>query len=58
VIDLERFVRRGDINPVYFDTRYYLYPDGPIAVEALRVIEVAMVVQAPFDRANSLLCLR
>jgi DNA end-binding protein Ku len=42
VIDLERFVPRGDIDPVYFDTSYYLYPDGPIAVEALRVIGAAM----------------
>jgi DNA end-binding protein Ku len=42
VIDLERFVSRGDIDPVYLDTPYYLYPDGPIAVEALRVIGVAM----------------
>ncbi|MBO0718354.1 MAG: Ku protein [Rhizobiales bacterium] len=42
VIDLEMFVARGDIDPVYFDNPYYLYPDGPIAVEALRVIGVAM----------------
>src|SRR5215469_12151903 len=42
VIDLERFVSLGDIDPVYFDTPYYLYPDGPVAVEALRVIGVAM----------------
>jgi DNA end-binding protein Ku len=42
VIDLESFVPRGDIDPVYFDTPYYLYPDGPIAVEALRVIGAAM----------------
>ena len=42
VIDLEKFVPRGDIDPVYFDAPYYLYPDGPIAVEALRVIGVAM----------------
>jgi Ku70/Ku80 beta-barrel domain len=42
VIDLERFVPRGDIDPVYFDTPYYLYPDGPIAVEGLRVIGAAM----------------
>src|SRR5215469_12479472 len=42
VIDLERFVSLGDIDPVYFDTSYYLYPDGPVAVEALRVIGVAM----------------
>ena len=42
VIDLETFLPRGDIDPVYFDMPYYLYPDGPIAVEALRVIGVAM----------------
>jgi DNA end-binding protein Ku len=42
VIDLEKFVRRGEIDPVYFDSPYYLYPDGPIAAETLRVIGVAM----------------
>src|SRR6201987_1626292 len=42
VIDLEKFVSRNDIAPVYFDSSYYLYPDGPIAVEALRVIGAAM----------------
>ena len=38
VIDLEKFLPRGDIDPVYFDSPYYLYPDGPIAVETLPVI--------------------
>ena len=42
MIDLEKFVQRGDIDPVYFDSPYYLYPDGPIAVETLRVIGAAM----------------
>ena len=42
VIDLESFVPRSDIDQVYFDTPYYLYPDGPIAVEGLRVIGAAM----------------
>jgi DNA end-binding protein Ku len=42
VIDLEKFVPRGDLDPVYFDSSYYLFPDGPIAVEALRVIGAAM----------------
>jgi DNA end-binding protein Ku len=42
VIDLETFTPRDDIAPVYFDTSYYLYPDGPIAVEILRVIGAAM----------------
>jgi DNA end-binding protein Ku len=27
---------------LYFDSPYYLYPDGPIAVETLRVIGAAM----------------
>jgi DNA end-binding protein Ku len=42
VIDLESFVPSSDIDPVYFDTPYYLYPDGPIAVEVLRVMGAAM----------------
>src|SRR5438477_11491399 len=42
VIDLERFVPRDDLDPVYFDASYYLYPDGSIAVETLRVIGAAM----------------
>src|SRR5207302_5316498 len=42
VIDLEKFVPRDDLDPVYFDSSYYLYPDGSIAVEALRVIGAAM----------------
>jgi non-homologous end joining protein Ku len=31
-----------DIDPVYFDSPYFVYPDGPIAVEVLRVIGAAM----------------
>src|SRR5437868_4123012 len=42
VIDLENFAPRNDIDPVYFDSSYYLHPDGPIAVETLRVIGAAM----------------
>ena len=42
IIDLEKFVPGSNIDPVYFDSPYYLYPDGPIAVEALRVIGAAM----------------
>src|ERR1700747_1291680 len=42
ILDLEKFVPGGDINPVYFDSPYYVYPVGPIAVEALRVIGAAM----------------
>jgi DNA end-binding protein Ku len=42
MIDLEKFVPRGDIDLVYFDSPDYLYPDGPVAVETLRVIGAAM----------------
>jgi DNA end-binding protein Ku len=46
VVDLEKFVAGSDIDPVYFDSPYYVYPDGPIAVEALRVIGAAMAQAA------------
>ena len=39
---VQKFVPRGDLDPVYFDSSYYLYPDGPVAVEMLRVIGAAM----------------
>jgi DNA end-binding protein Ku len=42
IIDLEKFVPRRSIDPVYFDNSHYVYPDGPIAIEALRVIGAAM----------------
>src|ERR1700731_3400173 len=50
VVDLEKFVPGGDIDQGYFASPYdvysdspsYFYPDGPIAVEALRVIGAAM----------------
>ena len=42
VIDLEKFLPRDDLDPVYLDTPYYLYPDGPVAEETLGVIGAAM----------------
>jgi DNA end-binding protein Ku len=42
VIDLEMFVPRGEVDAVYFNSPYYLYPDGQMAVEAIRVIGAAM----------------
>jgi DNA end-binding protein Ku len=42
IIDLESFVPRAEVDPVYFNTPYYVYPDGPIAVETFRVIGAAM----------------
>jgi DNA end-binding protein Ku len=38
VIDMARFVDRDDVDPVYLDAPYYVYPDGELAVEAFRVI--------------------
>lgn len=35
-------MQRGDLEPVYLNSAYYLYPDGPIVVETLRVIGAAM----------------
>ena len=42
VIDLEQFVTRGELDPVYFDTPCHLYPNGSVAEETLRVIGAAM----------------
>jgi DNA end-binding protein Ku len=42
IIDLETFVPRADVDPLYFNAGYYIYPDGPIATEAYRVIGAAM----------------
>ena len=43
IIDLDRFVDRDDVDPVYLDTPYYVYPDGELAAETFRVIGEAMV---------------
>ncbi|MBL8658724.1 MAG: Ku protein [Rhodospirillales bacterium] len=42
VIDIERFVDAADADPIYFESPYYLAPDGPIAEETFRVIRNAM----------------
>jgi DNA end-binding protein Ku len=42
IIDLETFAPLAEVDPVYFSTPYYVYPDGPIAVETFRVIGAAM----------------
>ena len=38
IIDLETFVPRAEVDPIYFSTPYYLYPDGRIAEETFGVI--------------------
>src|SRR5690349_1108709 len=30
IVDIETFVPRAEVDPVYFSTPYYVYPDGPI----------------------------
>jgi DNA end-binding protein Ku len=42
IIDLDRFVDRDEVDPVYLDTPYYVYPDGELAAETFRVISEAM----------------
>ena len=42
IIDLDRFVDRDEIDPIYLDTPYYVYPDGDLAAETFRVIGEAM----------------
>ena len=42
IIDLEHFVDRDEVDPVYLDTPYYVYPDGELAAETFRVIGEAM----------------
>ncbi len=41
-IDIERFVPEADIDRIYWDSPYYLAPDGPMAQEAFGVIRTAM----------------
>ena len=41
-IELDRFVSRDEVDPIYLDTPYYVYPDGEIASETFRVIGEAM----------------
>jgi len=41
-IDIDGLVDEDDIDPIYFDSTYYLAPDGPIAEETFAVILEAM----------------
>jgi DNA end-binding protein Ku len=42
IIELDRFVGRDEVDPLYLDTPYFVYPDGEIATETFRVIGEAM----------------
>jgi DNA end-binding protein Ku len=41
-VDIDGFVDVGDVDAIYFDSTYYLAPDGPIAEETFAVILEAM----------------
>ena len=41
-VDIDGFVDAAEIDPIYFDSMYYLAPDGPIAEETFGVILEAM----------------
>jgi DNA end-binding protein Ku len=45
IIDLTQFVSRDEVDPVYLDTPYYVYPDGDLATEAFRVVGDAMAAK-------------
>ena len=44
ILDLEHFIDRASIDPIYVDTPYYIYPDKS-GVEAYRVIAEAMLTE-------------
>jgi len=45
IIDLTQFVGRDEVDPVYLDAPYYVYPDGELATEAFQVIGSAMTAK-------------
>lgn len=42
VIDLDRFVSRDEVDSLYLDNSYYVYPDGELATETFRVLAEKM----------------
>ena len=41
-VDIDGFVNKSEIDPIYLDSTYYLAPDGPVAEETFSVILEAM----------------
>lgn len=41
-IVIEKFVDAAEVDPIYYDSPYYLAPDGAVAEETFRVIQQAM----------------
>ncbi len=44
-IDIESFAPRSEVDPVYYDSRYYIAPDDKVGEEAFAVIREAMRVR-------------
>ena len=38
IIDLDRFVDRDEVDRIYLEAPYYIFPDGELTVETFRVI--------------------
>jgi DNA end-binding protein Ku len=65
-IVIEKFVDAKDVDPIYFDSPYYIAPDGAVAEETFRVIQQAMrekrkvalsrVVLSQRERLIALMC--
>ena len=65
-IVIEKFVDAKDVDPMYFESPYYLAPDGAVAEETFRVIQWAMrekrkvalsrVVLSQRERLIALMC--
>ena len=41
-IELIQFVDANELDPIYFNTSYYVAPDGPVAEEGFRIVREAM----------------
>jgi DNA end-binding protein Ku len=41
-IELTQFVDANELDPIYFNTPYYVAPDGPVAEEGFRILREAM----------------
>jgi len=57
-IDIERFVERSELDPLYLDKPYFMEPDGKLATEAFAVIREAMRHQAKIGIARLVLAQR
>jgi DNA end-binding protein Ku len=41
-VELTQFVDANELDPIYFNTPYYVAPDGPVAEEGFRILREAM----------------